>query len=94
MNTLKHHESATALAPLLKTINQIARFYETLPNPKEAHQKMLKHLVAFWEPNMFLPLLEYLEQCPEGQNQYGALSPFAAQVLKLYSQTCLEPGKK
>lgn len=55
---------------------------------------MLKHLVAFWEPNMFLPLLEYLEQCPEGQNQYGALSPFAAQILKLYSQTCLEPGKK
>lgn len=94
MNTHKHNESATALPPQLKMINQIAQFYETLPNPEEANKKMVKHLVAFWEPGMFLPLLEYLEQHSTAENKYGELSPFAAQALKSYQQTYLAPGKK
>lgn len=40
MNKQQQDASATVLEPLLKTVNQIAQFYATLPNPEEANKKM------------------------------------------------------
>ncbi|MFV9473908.1 formate dehydrogenase subunit delta [Advenella sp. RU8] len=94
MNKQQQDASATVLEPLLKTVNQIAQFYATLPNPEEANKKMVKHLIAFWEPRMFTPLLDYLEQHSTGKDKYGALSPFAAKALKTYQDTCLNSEKK
>ena len=53
MNQVEHNDHTSLLGPLLKSINQIARFYETLPNTEDATKKMLAHLVSSWEPNMF-----------------------------------------
>ena len=93
MNTAEPNHSVVVLAPLIKTINQIATFYTILPRPEEAKQMMLKHLIANWDPSMFEPLIEnlgHLKQERE-QEQYKRLSLFAAEVLELYrSESFLE----
>lgn len=99
MNTAETNHSAVVLAPLIKTINQIATFYTTLPRPEEAKQMMLKHLIATWDPSMFEPLLNNLEALKQEQEreqeQYGRLSLFAAEVLELYrSESFLEINKR
>lgn len=91
MNTAETNHSAVVLAPLIKTINQIATFYTTLPRTEEAKQMMLKHLIATWEPSMFEPLMENLEVLKQEQNPYGQLSPLAAEVLDLYLSDSKEP---
>ncbi len=83
-NTAEPNHSAVVLAPLLKTINQIASFYTTLPRPEEAKQMMLKHLIATWDPSMFEPLIENLDVLKQETEAYGQLSPLAAEVLDLY----------
>ena len=84
MNQVEHNDYTSLLGPLLKSINQIARFYETLPNTEDATKKMLAHLVSSWEPSMFLPLIEYCKNIAEEPKQEGDISPLAFHVLKIY----------
>ena len=87
MNTAEPNNSAVVLEPLIKTINQIATFYTTLPRPEEAKQMMLKHLIATWDPSMFEPLIENLEVLKQEQNPYGQLAPFAIEVLNTWKES-------
>lgn len=91
-NIAEPNNCAAVLAPLLKTINQIATFYATLPRPEEAQQMMLKHLIATWDPSMFEPLIANLDNLKHEGEAYGQLSPFAAEVLDLYLRDRQEKG--
>lgn len=71
-------------AMLIKMANQIASFFEALPDREEGLRSVYEHIRKFWEPRMRTALLEFLEQYPDGQNGDIALSPFALQAITMY----------
>ncbi|MDP5009327.1 MAG: formate dehydrogenase subunit delta [Glaciimonas sp.] len=47
---------------LITMANQIAAFFETMPDRPQALRDFALHIKRFWEPRMRCALLEYAEQ--------------------------------
>jgi formate dehydrogenase subunit delta len=46
---------------LVRMVNQIGAFFETMPDRTEALQELAMHLKKFWDPRMRRALLELIE---------------------------------
>jgi formate dehydrogenase subunit delta len=46
---------------LIRMVNQIGAFFETMPDRTEALQELAMHLKKFWDPRMRKALLELIE---------------------------------
>lgn len=46
---------------LVRMVNQIGVFFETMPDRTEALQELAMHLKKFWDPRMRKALLELIE---------------------------------
>lgn len=46
---------------LVRMVNQIGAFFETMPDRTEALQELAMHLKKFWDPRMRKALLELIE---------------------------------
>jgi formate dehydrogenase subunit delta len=46
---------------LVRMVNQIGSFFETMPDRTEALQELAMHLKKFWDPRMRKALLELIE---------------------------------
>ena len=46
---------------LIRMVNQIGAFFETMPDRTEALQELAMHLKKFWDPRMRRALLELIE---------------------------------
>ena len=46
---------------LVRMVNQIGAFFETMPDRNEALQELAMHLKKFWDPRMRRALLELIE---------------------------------
>ena len=77
--TSPHVFNTTAM--LIKMANQIASFFEVLPDREEGLQSVYEHIRKFWEPRMRTALLDFLEQHPDGQDGEIALSAFALEAI-------------
>ena len=64
-------------APLIKMLNNIGAFYETMPDRPKAIADMAKHIRSFWDPRMRRTMTEYLQQYPDGQSTEGELNEFS-----------------
>lgn len=53
-------------ASLIKMLNDIGSFYETMPDQSQAIEEMARHIRAFWDPRMREAMALYLEQHPKG----------------------------
>jgi formate dehydrogenase subunit delta len=47
---------------LIKMVNQIGSFFETMPDVQQAQIDIAKHLRQFWAPRMRHALMEYFDQ--------------------------------
>ncbi len=77
-----HQVNTTAM--LIKMANQIADFFEALPDREEGLRSVYEHIRKFWEPRMRIALLEFLDKHPEGKDEEIALSPFALEAINLH----------
>lgn len=64
-------------APLIKMLNDISSFYETMPDKPKAIADMAKHIRSFWDPRMRSNMVNYLQQYPDGQSDEGQLKEFS-----------------
>ncbi|MDO5666369.1 MAG: formate dehydrogenase subunit delta [Alcaligenaceae bacterium] len=64
-------------APLIKMLNDIGTFYETMPDHSIAVADMAGHIRAFWEPRMRESIARYLQHYPDGQSPEGQINDFA-----------------
>jgi formate dehydrogenase subunit delta len=46
---------------LVRMVNQIGAFFETMPDRAEALEELAMHLKKFWDPRMRKALLELME---------------------------------
>ena len=46
---------------LVRMVNQIGAFFESMPDRSEALQELAMHLKKFWDPRMRRALLELIE---------------------------------
>ncbi len=65
-------------AKLIKMANQIAAFFEAMPDRQQAVRDVAAHIRRNWEPRMRTALLEYVSQ-----NGDAALSPLVRDALPL-----------
>ncbi|ETF01129.1 NAD-dependent formate dehydrogenase subunit delta [Advenella kashmirensis W13003] len=77
--TTPHLVNTTAM--LIKMANQIAGFFEALPDREEGLRSVYEHIRKFWEPRMRAALLDFLEQHPDGQDGETGLSAFALEAI-------------
>ena len=77
--TTPHVFNTTAM--LIKMANQIASFFEALPDRDEGLRSVYEHIRKFWEPRMRIALLKFLEQHPDGQDGEIGLSAFALEAI-------------
>ncbi len=47
---------------LIKMVNQIGSFFETMPDRQQAQADIASHLKHFWAPRMRRSLLQYVDQ--------------------------------
>jgi formate dehydrogenase subunit delta len=47
---------------LIKMVNQIGAFFETMPDRQQAQTDIAKHLRAFWAPRMRHALMRHFDQ--------------------------------
>lgn len=64
-------------APLIKMLNNISAFYETMPDQSKAISDMAAHIRAFWDPRMRESIARHLQQYPNGQSPEGQINDFA-----------------
>ena len=56
---------------LVKMANQIASFFETMPDREEALNDIASHIKRYWEPRMRRALLTHIDQ--EGGSDLNAM---------------------
>ncbi len=66
---------------LIKMLNDIAAFYQTMPDTAKAIENMAKHIRSFWDPRMRDEVKTYLENHTDGKSSEGEMSDFS---LKAY----------
>ena len=76
---------------LIKMANQIADFFEALPDRQEGLESVYQHIRKFWEPRMRIALLDFLEKHPDGQDAEIKLSAFALEAIRA-RKTELQPA--
>lgn len=69
---------------LVKTANQIGRFFESWPDRAAARQEVADHLTRFWEPRLRKALAERLST--HGAAHIG-LAPLAADAVAMLPPT-------
>lgn len=62
---------------LIKMLNDISAFYETMPNQSKATADMAGHIRAFWDPRMRESMTSFLQQYPDGKSAEGNINDFA-----------------
>jgi formate dehydrogenase subunit delta len=65
-------------AKLIKMANQIADFFEAMPNREQAVQDVAAHIQKNWEPRMRAALFKHVSDCGDGE-----LSPMVRDALPL-----------
>jgi formate dehydrogenase subunit delta len=65
-------------ANLIKMANQIAAFFEAMPNHEQAVKDVAAHIQKNWEPRMRSALLQHVSQCGDVE-----LSPMVREALLL-----------
>lgn len=63
---------------LIKMANQIAAFFEAMPNREQAIKDVATHIQKFWEPRMRAALLQHVSQHGD-----AGLSPMVRDALQL-----------
>jgi formate dehydrogenase subunit delta len=63
---------------LIEMVNQIAEFFDSMPDHEEAIDGVADHVRKFWAPRMRSALLDVLDE-PE---TIAALEPFALEALR------------
>ena len=62
---------------LIKMLNDIGDFYQTMPDKSQAIENMAKHIRAFWDPRMRESMNRYLAEHTEGKSAEGELDEFS-----------------
>lgn len=62
---------------LIKMLNDIGAFYQTMPDKAKATENMAKHIRSFWDPRMRKAMKTYLETHADGKSAEGAVSDFS-----------------
>jgi formate dehydrogenase subunit delta len=65
-------------AQLIKMANQIAAFFEAMPDREQAVKDISAHIRRNWEPRMRIELLQYVRECGDSE-----LSLMAREALPL-----------
>lgn len=65
------------IEPLIKMLNDISNFYETMPDRSKATADMAQHVRSFWDPRMRQSMASFLQQHPDGKAAEGELNNFA-----------------
>ncbi len=63
---------------LVRMVNQIGAFFESMPDRTEALQELAMHLKKFWDPRMRRALLELMEEKGGGGDQISDIVRRAA----------------
>jgi len=63
---------------LIKMANQIAAFFEAMPNREQAVKDVAAHIQNNWEPRMRVALFKYVSEQGDGE-----LSPLVREALPL-----------
>lgn len=62
---------------LIKMLNDIGSFYQTMPDQAKATENMAKHIRSFWDPRMREAINDYLGEYPNGKSTQGEVSEFS-----------------
>lgn len=62
---------------LIKMINDIGNFYQTMPDSSKAIENMAKHIRSFWDPRMRESMNTYLETHTDGKSSEGEVTDFS-----------------
>ena len=63
---------------LVRMVNQIGAFFESMPDRAEALQELAMHLKKFWDPRMRKALLELMDEKGGGSDQISDIVRRAA----------------
>lgn len=71
---------------LIKMLNDIGAFYQTMPDKSKAIENMAKHIRAFWDPRMREAMKIYLEQHTDGKSTEGEVAEFSVKAYRYMLQ--------
>lgn len=70
---------------LIKMANQIATFFQSMPDPNEAEQGLVNHIQKFWDPRMRQELVQAINQqtLAQAASSSSTLHPLVVRAAKL-----------